>query len=388
MAEVTPTVGEAMQLLITSGYHKKNTTMTIDTLSKITLTISEDPKAEALKHIIQSIGVLLSEVGKETSRKLSKEKEVEGIAKEVREEMVKATKEQKQEWETVRRKSEESAKEARETKMTVGKIAEGMEALTSKMKMLEASIKASQSAQAQPAATKGQSTYAAATIMGTSLKNHATVIARGEDAEKQIVVGSSDKNTKEVAAGLKTERELMTKADMTIKLMAEEGMVPPIHIKFIAGLRTKTGLIIYTLNSKEATNWLKHPDRLKLFNEKYGDSAAAHAKLFNVLAFYVPTTFNSELKPARLQIEIDNDLKSNSLMHAKYIKPAHKRSAKQQSAHVVLGFATRADANAAIAKRWIVIENKRVAVKKFTAEPRRCFKCQSVKGDHTADKCT
>jgi hypothetical protein len=238
------------------------------------------------------------------------------------------------------------------------------------------------------ATTGGQITYATIAATNIPARSHATAIARGEDAEKQIVICSKDKKTKEAAASLKTEAELIAKAEMTIKLMMEEGETPQVHVKFVAGYRAKTGAIIYTLNSKEAASWLKYPSRLQLFNNKFGDSTETHAKLFNVMAYYVPTTFEPGSEARKRQIELDNDLRKNGLTHAKYIKPIHKRAHNQRTAHVILGFATRADANEVIAKRWIVIDEKKVSVKKLVAEPRRCYKCQSTKGDHTADTCT
>ncbi|KIL59829.1 hypothetical protein M378DRAFT_35361, partial [Amanita muscaria Koide BX008] len=137
----------------------------------------------------------------------------------------------------------------------------------------------------------------------------------------------------------------------------------------------------------EAAHWLKHPDRLKVFNEKFGESAQAHGKLFNVIAYYVPISFDADSTPARTNLEADNGLTPHGLKHTRYIKPAHKRSENQTAAHLILGFASRMEANEAIARGWLRIAEKRVAVKKLVAEPRRCYKCQSVKGDHTASTC-
>ncbi|KIL56451.1 hypothetical protein M378DRAFT_89304, partial [Amanita muscaria Koide BX008] len=134
--------------------------------------------------------------------------------------------------------------------------------------------------------------------------------------------------------------------------MAEEGVEPTVRTKFIGGFRTKAGAIIYTLNSKEATYWLKHPDRLKVFNEKFGESAQAHGKLFNVIAYYVPVAFDADSTLARTDLETDNGLTPHGLKHTRYIKPAHKRSENQTAAHLILGFASRAEANEAIARGW------------------------------------
>ncbi|KIL62648.1 hypothetical protein M378DRAFT_80912, partial [Amanita muscaria Koide BX008] len=135
--------------------------------------------------------------------------------------------------------------------------------------------------------------------------------------------------------------------------MIEEGETePPSQVSFVGGFRAKSGAIIYTLNSKEAANWLKKKDRLETFNEKFGDLAQTRPKLFNTIAYYVPTSYNDESEFARSGIEIDNDLIMHSLVHAKYIKAPHKRSKTQKSAHLILGFNTREGANEAIANRW------------------------------------
>lgn len=385
--DTLPTTEEAMQFLTKNDYHKENASMTVAKLGEIILTICGKAKKEEHKYTIeamQNIGVLVIQMGKETAKFVARGKKVDEAITELKEELAKTTEGQKQETEAAK----EVAKEAKEM---MDKFTKGMETMTEKMKTMEETLKnRPQQAPVQTTATytTGRPTYAATAAMGISIQNHARVMARGEEAERQVVVTAKDRN-KEAAAGLKTEAELIAKADMTIKLMEEAGEKPPArtHVKFVGGFRAKTGAIIYILNSKEAANWLKHTDRLKMFNEKFGDSAQTHAKLFNLIAYYVPTTFDAESQFARTAVELDNDLNTNGLVHTKYIKPPHKRSKTQKSAHLILGFAKREDANDAIAKGWLIIEDKKVAVKKLTAEPRRCYKCQSVKGDHTADKC-
>jgi hypothetical protein len=191
-----------------------------------------------------------------------------------------------------------------------------------------------------------------------------------------------------VAAELKTEAELVAKAEITLKLIMEEGETPPVPVSFVGDFRTRTGVIIYMLNTGAAAEWLRRPDTLRLFKEKFGGSAEVRAKHFNIIAYYAPISFDPDSEEAKRCIEEVNRLERGSLVHVWYIKPPHRRSPTQRFANVILGFASRADANEAIAKSWITIEDKRgVKVEKLLGEPRRCFKCQSTKGDHTADKC-
>ena len=287
--------------------------------------------------------------------------------------------------------------ESKRKEETVNKIAEGVKAMGDRLMELEKASRyqTTQSQAPPPTHTDPygpRQTYAKVTAAPhahiITSKGHATAQARGEEAERQIILSSTNKKGSEVAAGLRTETELLTKADMTLKLMLEDGEVPPTLVEFVGAFKTRTGAVIYTLNTEKAAKWIRSPDILRLFKEKFGGVAEARAKLFNVIAYYVPVIFDPESEEAKRRLEDDNRLRSGSLVHARYIKPTHRRSPNQKVAHVILGFANRADANDAIDREWMNIEGKRgITVEKLAAEPRRCYKCQNLSGNHTADKC-
>ncbi|KIL55454.1 hypothetical protein M378DRAFT_90873, partial [Amanita muscaria Koide BX008] len=90
---------------------------------------------------------------------------------------------------------------------------------------------------------------------------------------------------------------------------------------------------------------------------------------FNVIAYYMPISFDADSASAITNLEDDNGLTPNGLKHARCIKAVHKRSKNQTAAHLILGFSLRMEANEAIARGWLRIAEKRVAVRKLVAEP-------------------
>ena len=389
---------EAVKYLIDNEYYTTTSPLTIITISDIIMKMHDKPSLGGHRHILDGlkyISVILKELANETAVQSLWGDKIEKAMKQAREETMRELKTQREElgvWRDVAAGGEKRRGEA------VDKLVEGVKELSERVTGLEGVARhqpplvQEQSPQLLPpphqmGATNNKETYTRATVNRITAKKHASTQARNEDAERQIILSTKNQKENEVAAGLKTEAELLAKAEMMLKLMAEEGESPPTHAEFIGGFRTRTGAIIYTLNTSKAAKWIKSPDILWLFKEKYGGSAEARSKHFNVLALYVPITFDPDLDAAKRQVEADNRLRKGSLAHARYIKPVQKRSPNQKVAHVILGFETRSDVNAAIARAWISIGGRRVTAEKLIGEPRRCFKCQNVKGNHMADRC-
>jgi hypothetical protein len=235
--ETLPTIEEAMQFLIDNEYHKEGSSMSVTKLGEITLKICDKAKKEEHKHtmeVMKNIGVILIQVGKEALKFIVRGKKVDEAITELKEELAKTSEGQRQELEMARKAAEESENQA---KKMMNRFAEGMETMTGKLKAMEETMR-NRSHQA-PAQTTTQNwperpTYAATAANGISIRSHARAVARGEEAERQVVVTAKSRD-KEIAAGLKTEKELIAKAEMTIKLMEEAGEKPPGHVKFIGG---------------------------------------------------------------------------------------------------------------------------------------------------------
>ncbi|KIL57111.1 hypothetical protein M378DRAFT_181729 [Amanita muscaria Koide BX008] len=185
--DMLPTTEEAMQFLIENDYHKENASMTVAKLGEIILTICGKAKKEEHNlhkytiEAMQNIGVLVIQVGKETAKFVARGKKVDEAITELKEELAKTTEGQKQETEVAK----EAAKEAKEM---MDKFTKGMETMTEKMKTMEETLKSRP--QTTATYTIGRPTYAATAAMGISMKNHARVMARGEEAERQVEQGS------------------------------------------------------------------------------------------------------------------------------------------------------------------------------------------------------
>ena len=220
---------------------------------------------------------------------------------------------------------------------------------------------------------------------GDSAQQHASAIARGNDRERQIIITFRSEATKKNLAKL-SPTELVAKGDLALELMAKEGVQVPTGAAFVQASMTKSGAIIYQINSKGVADWLRTKGNLENFTRHMGDANVAQARLFHVLVKFVSVQFMPEDQLSRNIVESNNHLPSDAIAHAKWIKAPERRKVGQKTAHVIMGFSTRELANQAI-ETGLIIENKRSYVEKLLIEPSRCFNCQSVKGDHRAADC-
>jgi hypothetical protein len=122
------------------------------------------------------------------------------------------------------------------------------------------------------------------------------------------------------------------------------------------------------------------------FLEKLGGTSAYRHRLMNTVVEYVPTSFDP-MSPGALEgVEKANGLLAGAIISARFIKPAHRRSESQRTAHMILGFQSRETANTVIRNR-IFIEGKKVYARKLLQEPKRCMKCQTMDTNHIAAEC-
>jgi hypothetical protein len=216
-------------------------------------------------------------------------------------------------------------------------------------------------------------------------QQHVSAIARGNDRERQIIITFRNEATKKDLAKL-SPTELVAKGGLALELMAKGGIQVPKGAAFVQASITKSGAVIYQINSKGVADWLRMKDNLDNFTRHMGDANTAQARLFHVLVKFVAVQFTPENQLSRNIVESNNHLPSDAIAHAKWIKAPERRKIGQKTAHVIMGFNTRELANQAI-DTGLIIENKRSQVEKLLIEPSRCFNCQGVKGDHRAAEC-
>lgn len=202
---------------------------------------------------------------------------------------------------------------------------------------------------------------------------HLTVISRGETNDRQVLIQRGEMEA--AAADGLSDKELVEKANVTLTLMGTQADDAPVGSKFIGAKRLRNGNILYAMNTKEAADWMKKKEAQKAFGEKYGGMTNVRTRLLYAIAEFVPTTFGAGSDFANAQVEDVNKLHAGSLAYSKWIKPENLRSPSQRSAHAILGFTSREEANKAL-EYGLYMEGRAVQVRKMLPEPKRCLKCQ------------
>ncbi|KAF9456712.1 hypothetical protein BDZ94DRAFT_1177136, partial [Collybia nuda] len=125
---------------------------------------------------------------------------------------------------------------------------------------------------------------------------------------------------------------------------------------------------------------------MKSFISFYGGTSQFRHQLLQCITEYVPTTFNPDVQSVIDRVEHNSGLLEGTLLHARFIKAAHKRKDGQQSAHAIFGFTNREAANHAM-HHGTFVEGKHVLLCKLLPKPTRCMKCQKMADGHITAKC-
>ena len=120
------------------------------------------------------------------------------------------------------------------------------------------------------------------------------------------------------------------------------------------------------------------------FCSMLGDEVAFKTRAFNVLAFNVPLTIDTNNSKHREEINEANGLEENAILVICWAKPANRRSPNQRLAHLVLSFSNPEVANRIISS-GITICNKKCHAEHMKQEPIRCLRCQGW--NHLAGDC-
>ncbi|KAG2739811.1 hypothetical protein P692DRAFT_201661418, partial [Suillus brevipes Sb2] len=150
--------------------------------------------------------------------------------------------------------------------------------------------------------------------------------------------------------------------------------------------RLPHGGILYELNSKSAAEWFNTPANRSNFLEHFASNVTIKERSFHVLMENVPVTFVPDNPAAIADIENKAGFKSRTISKARFIKPIARRQPNQRTAHTIITFSSKANANQAI-KDGLVIAGKKVYGRKLLPEPTRCLKCHSFEGGHIAAEC-
>jgi hypothetical protein len=130
--------------------------------------------------------------------------------------------------------------------------------------------------------------------------------------------------------------------------------------------------------------WLvKQENRDKLCN-RIGPGVVFRARVHNLIAFNVPLGISPEDNNHRLEVCEANSLDPDTITLMKWIKPIHRRSKTQRTAHLIVTFNNADAANRAITN-GLYICSRRCHVERMKREPTRCLKCQGW--NHIASEC-
>lgn len=150
--------------------------------------------------------------------------------------------------------------------------------------------------------------------------------------------------------------------------------------------KLRHGGVIFEVDSIDTKAWISCQSNSKAFSENFGNETIIKDRTFQVIAEYVPTTFNLDSSTSLAETEKSNKLRPGSLIKVKWIKPLARRNPNQRTAFCTLSCKDRESANIAI-RLGLTIEGRKTTVHKLLPEPTHCLKCQQLTSDHMAGTC-
>ncbi|KAF8524001.1 hypothetical protein JB92DRAFT_1495370 [Gautieria morchelliformis] len=104
--------------------------------------------------------------------------------------------------------------------------------------------------------------------------------------------------------------------------------------------------------------------------------AFMHQKgIIHVIVEYMPLSHSPDTLAEMRKIERELNLPDGSLLSTCQIKPIHRRSLGQKSAHIITKFTTTKAANQSI-RDGIIVAGKCTWARRMKREPHQCLKCQ------------
>ena len=176
----------------------------------------------------------------------------------------------------------------------------------------------------------------------------------------QLLIDFDKESTDSTIADL-TERDMVAKANTTLKIMNINDPDKLQTVQFMTARCIQNNQILYQFNSASATEWIRKPATHKAFLMAYSSSTKICNKLYHTITEFVPTTFNMDDNYSHNKLEITNSLKPGSIAWSRYIKLPNLCSANQKVAHVILSLSSKNTANKVI-QHGLYIEGKHITV--------------------------
>ena len=149
--------------------------------------------------------------------------------------------------------------------------------------------------------------------------------------------------------------------------------------------KIRNGGTLIEMDSDAAATWLSEQENQDKTCSKLGPGVSFRNRVHNLIAFNVPLDLSPENQSHRQEVCEANSLDPDTITTLKWVKPVHRRSQTQRTAHLFLTFNNADAANRAITN-GIYICNRRCHAERVKREPTRCLKCQGW--NHFAKECT
>jgi hypothetical protein len=198
---------------------------------------------------------------------------------------------------------------------------------------------------------------------------------------RQVMVDIYGEDGKKLLA--KSLTEIVRKANEAIETIKDANK--PSDTKATAALKARGHAILITMNSKEATMWLRRVENEIAFTSAFSEGSHIRERTYNLIAPSVPVSFEPEKGESLRKIEEANGLEKNTISKAKWIKPIERRRPDQAYAYAIITLYSADHANTLI-RDGILICGMKVRPKKQKIEPAQCLKCH--KWGHFAAECT
>ena len=118
-----------------------------------------------------------------------------------------------------------------------------------------------------------------------------------------------------------TELVLMEKANKALDLARTTTEDTPTDAKFLSARKSKSGSILYEVNTEEAAAWLRSPEGRALFTANFGPDVSLETRPFSIIAEYVPVGTKTDDPQVLRTIKSTNSLPAGAIRSMRWIKP-------------------------------------------------------------------
>jgi hypothetical protein len=196
---------------------------------------------------------------------------------------------------------------------------------------------------------------------------------------KQILVRVHSEDMKN-----KSLSDIKEKANQSI-MSIEDDYERPDKVEVVSVSLTRNGAILLQMNSKQAATWLRDPATECKFAEEFANDTFFVGRTYNIIIPRAPITFNPSEEIQLREIEETNNMDSNSITKARWIKPANRRRNGQTHAYATLAISSPSIANQLI-RNGITICGATSSPFKMKREPTQCMRCRGW--GHFAAQCS